>query len=115
MPVQIKNITLLNFAFNSKHSWIAYFVSVTGASKSSNYMGTVNRSFKPGNFDSSSDYLKETVLGMPPKRRSRGNTIEGRCPLAGPSLYPHVLPVSIHHSVDSNTRGNFRLNIVEMC
>ncbi|PIK59678.1 putative zinc finger CCCH domain-containing protein 13 isoform X2 [Apostichopus japonicus] len=50
---------------------------LTGASKSSNYMGTVNRSFKPGNFDSSSDYLKETVLGMPPKRRSRGNTIEG--------------------------------------
>lgn len=50
---------------------------LTGAAKSSNYMGTTNRSFKPGNFDSSSDYLKETVLGMPVKRRSRGNTMEG--------------------------------------
>ncbi|KAJ8037526.1 IQ domain-containing protein E [Holothuria leucospilota] len=50
---------------------------LTGASKSSNYMGTVNRSFKPGNFDSASDYLKETVLGMPPKRRSRVNTMDG--------------------------------------
>ena len=42
--------------------------------RSSGYVGPV----KTDAWSTCSDYLKETVLGMPPKRHSRGSTMDGK-------------------------------------